>query len=159
MLDPSTQPLLFMLRAHTQLLQSRLILTIQPLLFMLVVPIQPLQAMLDPVSQPLQVMIGAVSQPLWFMLKTIHQPLRVILTLLKRLPVQNTSPSFLVSFVRETTLLINALPLQRWCEEFGFMVILFLNILMSLNNQPLLVRLDLVTEPLVFMLGEKSQPL
>ena len=30
----------------------------------------------------------------------IRQPLRVMLTLLKRLPVQNTSPSFLVSFAR-----------------------------------------------------------
>ena len=53
-----------------------------------------------------------------------------MLTLLKRLSIQNTSPSFLVSFVRETTLLINAL-LSRKCEEFGFMVIPFLNILKS----------------------------
>ena len=32
-----------------------------------------------------------------------------MLTLLKRLPIQNTSPSFLVSFVRETTLLITSI--------------------------------------------------
>ena len=63
-----------------------------------------------------------------------------MLKLLKRLPVQNTNLSFLVSFVRETTLLINAL-LSRRCEEFGFMVIPFLNILKLFNNQPLLVRL------------------
>ena len=69
-----------------------------------------------------------------------------------------TSESFLVSFVRETTLLINALLSQR-CEEFGFMVISFLNILKFFNNQPLLVKLDPVTQPLVVMLGANSQPL
>ena len=36
----------------------------------------------------------------------------------------------------------------RRCKEFGFMVILFLNILNLFNNQPLLVRLDPVTQPL-----------
>ena len=87
-----------------------------------------------------------------------RQPLRVMLTLLKRLTVQNTSPSFLVSFVRETALLINSLLSWR-CEEFGFMVISFLNILKFFNNQPLLVRLDPVTQPLVVMLGENSHPL
>ena len=93
-----------------------------------------------------------------FMLKTIRQPLRVMLTLLKILTIQNISPSSLVSFLRETTLLINSL-LSRRCEEFGFMVIPFLNILKLFNNQPLLVRLDPVTFPLVVMLGENSQPL
>src|SRR5713101_5861013 len=81
-----------------------------------------------------------------------------MLTLLKILPVQNTSPSFLVSFVRETTLLINVL-LSRRCEEYGLMVIPFLNILNLFNNQPLLVRLDPVTQPMLFMLGENSHPL
>ena len=97
---------------------------------------EPLQVMLGAASQPLQVMLGAVFQPLWYMLKKICQPLRVMLTLLKRLSIQNIIPSFLVSFVREITLLINALLLRR-CEEFGFMVIPFLNILESLNSQPL----------------------
>jgi len=60
--------------------------------------------------------------------------------------------------VRKITLLINALLLRR-CEEFGFMVIPFLNIMESLNNQPLLVRLDPVTQPLLFTLGANSHPL
>ena len=92
------------------------------------------------------------------MLEIIRQPLQVMLTFFKRLPIQNISPSFLVIFVRETTLLVNAL-LSRRCEESGFMVIPFLNILKLFNNQPLLVRLDLVTQPLVFMLGANSHPL
>ena len=47
-----------------------------------------------------------------------------MLTLLKRLIVQNTSPSSIVIFVRDTILLLNALPLWRY-EEFGFMVPIF----------------------------------
>ena len=39
------------------------------------------------------------------------------------------------------------------------MVIPFFNILKLFNNQPLLVRLDPVTQPLVFMLGANSHPL
>ena len=89
-------------------------------------------------------MPGAVSQLQWFILRENNKPLRVMLALLKRLTIQNTSSSFLVSFVRETTLLIYALPSQRY-KEFGFIVIPVLNILKYLNNQPLLVRLDPVT--------------
>ena len=114
--------------------------------------------MMGVVSQPLYFMLGVVSEPLYFMLKIIHQPLWVMLKLLKRLPVQNTSPSFLVGFVRDITLLINSLLSWR-CEEFVFVVILFLNILKIFNNQPLLVRLDPVTRPLVFMLGSNSHHL
>ena len=125
---------------------------------MLLVLVQPLQVMLDPVSHPLHVMLGAVFQPLWYILKKIYQPLRVMLTVLKRLSIQNISPSFLVSFLRETTLLINSLLLRR-CEEFGFMVIPLLKILKFFNNEPLLVRLDPITQPLVVMLGENSHPL
>ena len=89
-------------------------------------------------------MLGEISQPLWFMLETIRQPLQVMLTLLKSLTLQSTIPSFLISFVRETTLLINALPSQRY-KDFGFMVISFFNILDFFNNQPLLVKLDPIT--------------
>ena len=39
------------------------------------------------------------------------------------------------------------------------MVVSFFNNLKSLNNQPLLVRLDPVTQPLLFTLGENSHPL
>ena len=97
----------------------------------------PLLVRLYLVTQPLVVMLGEKSQPLWFMLKTIRQPLWVMLTPLKRLTIQNTSPNFLVTFVRETTLFINALLSWR-SEEFGFMVIPFFNILNFFNNQPLL---------------------
>ena len=45
-------------------------------------------------------------------------------TLLKILTVQNTSSSSLVGFVRDTTLVINSLPSQKY-EEFCFKVIMF----------------------------------
>ena len=63
------------------------------------------------------------------------QLLQVMLTLLKRIIIQNASPSFLVGFVRETTLLIIALLSWRY-KEFGFMVILFFNIVFQQPSSP-----------------------
>ena len=67
------------------------------------------------------------------MLWESSQPLRVMLKLLKMITIQNTSSSFLVIFVRNNTLLINALLLWRY-KEFGFKFIPLLNKLKLLNS-------------------------